>query len=308
MKQLSNVEETLKVCKALGSSIRMELIGILAQNKEVNLNELARQLNIANSAVTQHMKILQEADIIDIKLTTGKRGLQKICYLKEHKFMIDILLDIAKENIYQVDIPVGGYTKYSIYPTCGLSTKDSIIGEVDDPRYFDAPEKSEASIIWLGKGYVEYRIPNYLKSNHKMRELQISMEISSEAPGICQKWPSDIHFYLNDTLLGYWTSPGDFGDVKGIYTPSWWPINWNQYGLLKLLSINKEGCFIDGRKIADLDIDYFNIDYKSDIIFRVGVPNDAINIGGLTLFGKGFGNYNQDISVRAIFEEKESKE
>ena len=48
MKQLSNVEETLKVCKALGSSIRMELIGILAQNKEVNLNELARQLNIAN--------------------------------------------------------------------------------------------------------------------------------------------------------------------------------------------------------------------------------------------------------------------
>lgn len=308
MRQLSNMEETLVICKALGSSVRMEMVGILAQNKEVNLNELSRQLNISNGAITQHMKILKEADIIDIKLTSGKRGVQKICYLKEHKFMIDILLDVAKENMYNVEIPVGGYTKHSVYPTCGISTKTSIIGEVDDPRYFDAPEKSEAGIVWLGKGYLEYRIPNYLKANHKMTELQISMEISSEAPGVCQDWPSDIHFYLNDTLLGYWTSPGDFGNVTGIYTPSWWPINWNQFGMLKLLSINKEGSFIDGRKIADIGINYFNIDYKSDIILRIGVPSDATNVGGLTLFGKGFGNYNQDISIRALFEEKESRE
>lgn len=304
MRRLSNIEETIAICKALGSSVRMEIIQILAHQREVNLNELAKQLNITNGAVTQHMKILQEVDIVDVKLMSGKRGAQKIGYLKENKFMIDILLDVARENLYNVEIPVGGYNNHTVYPTCGISTQSAIIGEVDDPRYFDAPERREAGIVWLGKGYLEYKIPNYLKANQKIEELQISLEISSEAPGVCEEWPSDIHFYLNDELLGYWTSPGDFGNVVGIYTPNWWPVNWNQYGLLKLVLVNKEGCFIDGRKISDLSIDHFEIDYKSDITFKLGVPENAANVGGLTVFGKGFGNYNQDISVRVIFEEK----
>lgn len=304
MRRLSNIEETIAICKALGSSVRMEIIQILAHQREVNLNELAKQLNITNGAVTQHMKILQEVDIVDVKLMSGKRGAQKIGYLKENKFMIDILLDVARENLYNVEIPVGGYNNHTVYPTCGISTQSAIIGEVDDPRYFDAPERREAGIVWLGKGYLEYKIPNYLKANQKIEELQISLEISSEAPGVCEEWPSDIHFYLNDELLGYWTSPGDFGNVVGIYTPNWWPVNWNQYGLLKLVLVNKEGCFIDGRKISDLSIDHFEIDYKSDITFKLGVPENAPNVGGLTVFGKGFGNYNQDISVRVIFEEK----
>ena len=95
-----------------------------------------------------------------------------------------------------------------------------------------------------------------------------------------------------------YTSPGDFGDVKGIFTPEWWYPNWNQYGLLKLLVINKKGTFIDGLKISDVTIDTFKLNYKSTIKFRLGVPDDAQHVGGLTIFGKSFGNYNQDINVR----------
>ena len=61
-------------------------------------------------------------------------------------------------------------------------------------------------------------------------------------------------FYLNDLRLGSWTSPGDFGDIKGLFTPGWWPGNWNQYGQLKLLVVNKKGTFIDGLKISDMRI------------------------------------------------------
>jgi predicted transcriptional regulator len=303
MRQVSNIEETIALCKALSSPVRMEIIQILSRNKEINLNEIATQLNITNGAITQHMKILDEAGIIDVSLESGKRGSQKICTLRENKFLIDILLDISKESMYQVAIPVGSYTQYKAYPTCGIATRYSIVGEVDDPRYFDDPQRSEAGIVWVGKGYFEYRIPNYLKAKQRLIELQIAVELSSEAPGVCDEWPSDIYFYLNGTALGYWTSPGDFGAMKGIYTPAWWPENFNQYGLLKLLTITKEGTFIDGNKISDYTINSFEIDYKKDIIFRIGVPEEAVNIGGLTLFGKGFGNYNQDINIRAIFEE-----
>ena len=66
-----------------------------------------------------------------------------------------------------------------------------------------------------------------------------------------------------------WTSPGDFGDVHGMFTPQWWPQNWNQYGLLKLLVINDYGTYIDGLKISDVST-LASPDYSSDIRLRRG--------------------------------------
>ncbi|MCX4319297.1 MAG: transcriptional regulator, partial [Lachnospiraceae bacterium] len=110
-----------------------------------------------------------------------------------------------------------------------------------------------------------------------------------------------IRFYLNDICIGTWTSPGDFGDVKGIFTPEWWPPNWNQYGLLKLIIINKKGTFIDGLKISDVTINDFNLDYRSSLRLKMAIEEDADHVGGLTLFGKSFGNYGQDIQVRLYY-------
>ena len=97
--------------------------------------------------------------------------------------------------------------------------------------------------------------------------------------------------------IGTWTSPGDFGDVRGIFTPDWWFPNWNQYGLLKMLVINKKGTFIDGLQISDVTIRDFNLDYRSSMKLRMAVNDNAEHVGGLTIFGKSFGNYGQDIKV-----------
>ena len=94
-----------------------------------------------------------------------------------------------------------------------------------------------------------------------------------------------------------WTSPGAFGDVPGIFTPDWWFPNWNQYGLLKLIVINKHGTFVDGLKISDVSINEFDLTSNSKIKFRFAVDKDAEHPGGFTLFGKTFGNYAQDIKV-----------
>ena len=42
----------------------------------------------------------------------------------------------------------------------------------------------------------------------------------------------------------------------------------------------------------------FDFDYRSTIKLRLEVEEDAEHVGGLTIFGKTFGNYNQDIDVR----------
>lgn len=300
MIHITKLEESLPLFKALSSDVRIEIINILTQYKQLNMNELSEKLNLTNGAVTMHIKKLEECGIIKTTNLTGKHGLQKICSIHEDKFIIDIGVEDS-DNSYDIDMSIGHYSSYDISPTCGIATQEKLIGEVDNPNYFADPERINADILWFTKGYIEYRIPNYLKPNETFSELQISMEISSEAPGICNIWPSDIHFSINDINVGSWTSPGDYGDSKGILTPSWWFPNWNQYGLLKLLLVNNFGTFIDGIKISDVTLNDLKLDYKSDILLRLAVPEETKHVGGLTIFGKNFGNYNQGINVRLIY-------
>lgn len=301
MLHIQSLDEAIPIFKALGSEIRIEIIKLLLNNKQMNMNELATELNISNGALTGHIKKLEDAGIITIVNEFSGHGNQKKCSVYLDKILFDFYPDKIPENIYQTEIKIGQYSNYEIYPTCGLASSQSLIGEVDDPRYFAHPERYDANIIWFTKGYVEYIIPNFIPTSQKIDQISISAELGSEAPGINDIWPSDIHFYLNDICIGSWTSHGDFGETRGIFTPEWWFPNWNQYGLLKLLVINHKGTFIDGLKISDVKITDFNFDFKSSIKLKLAVPETAQRIGGLTIFGKNFGNYNQNIDVRISY-------
>ncbi|MCL6458608.1 MAG: transcriptional regulator, partial [Gorillibacterium sp.] len=203
-------------------------------------------------------------------------------------------------ELHLIEIPVGHYTDFHIEPTCGLATVEKVIGTFDEPRCFLDPKRVDAKILWLGKGFVEYKVPNFLLKGEIPIELEISLELSSEAPFTNDNWPSDITFSLNGIDLGVWTSPGDFGGSRGKYTPDWWMSDINQYGLLKMLKINSNGTFIDGEKLSNVTIDQLDVQNRQ-WSFRISVLDDAVNVGGLTLFGAGFGNYNQDILFKLYY-------
>lgn len=303
MLHVKNLDEGLEIFKALGSELRINIIKLLQENHEMNMNELATSLGITNGALTSHIKKLEESGIIQVMTERGSHGNQKVCKVAVDKIMVDVESEENEEdqNIYNTEVKVGHYSDYEVYPTCGLATSQAIVGEVDDPRYFSHPDRINAGILWFTKGYIEYIIPNLLPSATKIDQITVSLEISSEAPGINNDWPSDISILLNDVKIGTWTSPGDYGDVQGIFTPDWWFPNWNQYGLLKMIVINKKGTFVDGLKISDVTINEFNLDYKSTVRFKFEIEEDAKNVGGITIFGSEFGNYNQDIKVRIAY-------
>ncbi|MDO4513163.1 MAG: winged helix-turn-helix transcriptional regulator [Lachnospiraceae bacterium] len=298
MLHITSLEDGLDLFKALGSEVRISIIKLLLSHKGMNMNELASSLNITNGALTSHIKKLEDCGIVQTSSESAGHGNQKICTIKLDKILIDLDDEKELQNIYKTEIKIGHYCDYQVYPTCGISTSTAMIGEVDDPRYFAHPDRFNADILWFTKGYVEYNIPNFIPNHQKIDQIMISVEISSEAPGINSIWPSDIYFYMNNICIGKWISPGDFGDVRGIFTPDWWFPNWNQYGLLKMIVINRRGTFIDGLQISDVSLNDFNFDYRSNIKFRFEVPDSAEHVGGITLFGKTFGNYNQDIDVR----------
>ena len=297
MIHITSLDDGLETFKALGSDTRIQILNILLENEQMSMNQLATELNISNGALTGHIKKLEECGLINISNESAGHGNQKMCSVTQDRIIVDIKKPIDYKNVFETEIKVGQFSRHQVWPTCGIATSESVIGEFDDIRYFNHPDRFTANILWFTKGYVEYTIPNLIPSNQRITQLSISAELSSEAPGIDNNWPSDISFYINDTKIGMWTSTGDFGDVHGMFTPQWWPQNWNQCGLLKLLVINDYGTYIDGLKISDVSTLSLHLDYSSDIRLRLAVENDSEHVGGITLYGKSFGNYDQDIRV-----------
>ena len=297
MMHITSLDEGLELFKALGSDVRVQILKLLLENKQMSMNQLASRLNITCGALTAHIKKLESCGLVAISNAFAAHGNQKMCSIGTNKILIEIEKEANYQNTHVTELKVGHYSDRNICPTCGLATASALIGETDDFRYFDHPDRFNAEILWFTKGYVEYTIPNFIPRNQKIVGISISCEISSEAPGVNSNWPSDISFFLNDVPIGMWTSPGDYGDSRGLLTPDWWPMNWNQYGLLKLLTVTDNGSFIDGLKISDVTIKDLDLKPGKAIRFRMGVQEDATNVGGLTIFGKSFGNYGQDIRV-----------
>jgi len=287
--------ENMDFLEAISSETRVKIISMLNEGP-LNIGDIAANLGISTAIVTRHIQKLEKARIVRSENVAGKRGMQKICYLDMDMATLRFRSRSKSEDYYIHTIPVGQYISYNVKPTCGLASEKGVIGIIDDPRYFADPDHIKASILWFGSGWVEYRLPNYLLSNQTAKSMEISLEICSEAPGYNENWPSDISFHVNGVNLGTWTCPGDFGSNRGVLTPDWWN-NQTQYGLLKNILVNEKGSFIDGLKMSDVTINDLNLVYGKDIILRIANYEDARNVGGVTIFGKNFGNYNQDIKI-----------
>lgn len=298
MIHIKSPEEGAALFKALGSDIRIAIVKILLEEPDMSMNELAGRLNITAGALTGHVKKLEECGVLKVSAEGTGHGNVKRCSVVPDRILIDFRPKDVNKNTWQVSLKVGQFSECEVWPTCGMASKEGLIGELDDVRYFTHPARFAADILWFGRGYVEYTVPCFIPVGSRIDCLTISAELSSEAPGVNEVWPSDISFSVDGVLLGKWTSPGDFGNQRGRLNPEWWHDSLNQYGFLKMLTVNHEGTFIDGRKLSDVNLDVLALDDRRGIRLRFAVDGDSDHVGGMTLFGRSFGNYERDIEVR----------
>ncbi|MCR2803546.1 ArsR/SmtB family transcription factor [Paenibacillus soyae] len=294
-------ENNLPLFEALASNVRIKIIELLGQEPMI-MKDLASALGLSNSIITMHVKKLERADLVRTEMIPGKGASQKLCTLVADRIeLVFPSKGLIPRNFHITNISIGHFTDFDVVPTCGLASKYKIIGDgFDDPRYFLDPERVDAKILWFSKGFISYKIPNYLKPDEEPEELELTMELASEAPLSNEHWPSDISFTFNGFPIGKWTSPGDFGGTRGKYTPEWWNIEMNQYGLLVHIRINADGTFIEGTKVSDYTIGNVDIN-RLQWDLKLEVKEDAKNIGGLTIYGAGFGNYYQDIVSKLTY-------
>jgi predicted transcriptional regulator len=298
MRYVYGIDNIVNLFSVLDSEPRLAIINYLNEYTTATMNALALKLGVTHSAITAHIKALAACDLVFVREERGDRGPRKLISLNRERIQVDLVGHTRDRIIREMPIPIGSFTAFDIKPPCALASGEEVIGQVDDPGAFFLPEHSEAEILWFASGFVEYSIPVPADLKNRIEKIEITMEISSEAPGICEEWPSDITFILNGINAGIWLSPGDYGEIKGRLNPQWWDESWNQYGLLKYLSITREGTYMDDIQLSACTIDQLFKNDSENLTIRIAVLEDSKNVGGVTLFGEKFGNYRLPMSVR----------
>lgn len=289
------------VLKGLASPVRVRILQLLNGGGRLNVNEISRALSLPQSTIATNVQMLEEAGLIVTETVKARKGQQKICSARYDEILLRFNGETRRRDssLVEVAMPLGLFTNAEVSAPCGLCSTEGIVGLLDVPDSFLDPSRVQAALLWFGRGHVEYKFPNNAKLlNRKVESIEFSMELSSEVPGTNMNWPSDITLWVNDIDAGTWTSPGDFGDKRGVFTPAWWKLEGSQYGKLKTWRIADSGTFIDGVRISDLTVDDFDLEKHHSIRMRLGIDPGAEHPGGVNIFGKGFGNYDQDILMR----------
>ena len=294
-------DENRDAINALAAPVRLAILKLLRQTGPMNVNMISAALQLPQSTIATNIKVLEAARLIHTEAAKARKGQQKICSVPFDGVLIrlDGAAPKQRDDLVEVAMPIGLYTSCEVSAPCGLCSTEGVIGLLDVPDFFLDPGRMRASLAWFGRGFVEYKFPNNARLLEKSVEaLEFSMEMSSEVPGTNVNWPSDISIWVNGVKVGTWTSPGDFGDKRGTYTPRWWKLAGSQYGRLVTWRISERGSFVDKAQVSKVDIGRLELGKHHSIRLRIGIDEGAKHPGGVNIFGKGFGNYDQDILMR----------
>lgn len=291
------------ILRSLASEVRVRILEHLTRKGPRNVNQVADELDLPQSTVSSNIQVLVDAGLVQTRSEKGRKGSQKIC----HSTFTELLIAFKDREPAQaadtidVAMPIGLYTRAEVSAPCGLCSPEGVIGLLDVPDTFLDPDRMRAGLLWFTRGFVEYQFPNNAKlAGTAVAALELSVELSSEVPGTSKNWPSDITATINGREIDTWTSPGDFGDKRGKFTPDWWKLAGSQYGDLKRWRVTAEGTFRDGQRVSDCRLADLGLNDHRSIRVRIGVKEDARHPGGLNIFGRGFGNHDQDITLRLV--------
>lgn len=287
----------LDISRALSSPERIAILKIL-NSQSMSVKELSNVLGSPMSTTLLNVNILANCNLIKIEETITKKGRSKLCCRICDSVSFDLFESISNEvAMAKYELPIGNYVDYDVSSVgCGIATKEHTLGVDNDPTVFFDNERFKAGYIWFKQGFLTYRLPNKSIPS-KLNKMSISMEICSEAPFYRNDWKSEITLFICDKEIGTWISPGDFGGRRGKQNPAWWSDALTQFGILTIWEIREDGSYVNDVKISDVSINDLDLKKEDYISLKIGVKKDAKYVGGLSLFGKSFGDYNQDILV-----------
>lgn len=284
------------IIQALNTPVRRKIMSLL-RSSSYSIAGLARKLKLPISTISFHVNILKIAGFITVTVKRNTRGNAKLIARHVDRLSIDFVTEphASKKQQFVQQIPLGSFTDAKVEAGCGMASERGIIVADDMPGAFYSPERISAQIIWFSKGYLEYRIPNYMLKDKNVNAVTLSMELCSEAPNYNNEWESEIAFGINQVEVATYLSPGDFGGRRGRLNPEWWSDYSSQYGLIKTIRITNECVYLDETPVSTYNIEKLKLTEGDYFVFRIGVKEDAHHKGGVNIFGEKFGDFAQGL-------------
>ena len=294
----SNFDKQIAVFgQAISSPIRLKIFRQINQSP-MTLVEVAKKNNITNSTALFHLKLLQKAHMITSRYLPGKKGKAQVYFVYfDGVFFKRKALVEESLQIFEQSVKVGQYVDIDC-KVVGIATQKTQMPIGLKPYCND---RFDAELLWTDGGKVTYALDNSFCKNSTVQELNFSLEICSEARFYRNDWKSNITFAVNSTELLTYTSPGDFGGVRGKLNPDWWGNENTQYGILINISVMQDGTYLNSQKVSSVTINDLKIEQDKKLLFSIFNKPNAEHYGGFNLFGKNFGNYPQDILFTAKY-------
>ncbi|TDN23508.1 transcriptional regulator, partial [Lactobacillus crispatus] len=86
-------EQIIRITRALNHPIRIQILYYLNDNQKSSVNNLVKQFDVSQPAISRHLRILEEA-----KLVKSERVRQERYYSLEDKHVIKIL-DVLRQHV-----------------------------------------------------------------------------------------------------------------------------------------------------------------------------------------------------------------
>ena len=112
MRELFTQNEIAIFSKALSSKLRVEILQYLAAYPGTGMMELADFFKVSRAAITQNIRQLNEAGLVEFGQSADDSGARKSCYLTEQQFMLNLGRQFQKQKIYSTEIPIGQFINY----------------------------------------------------------------------------------------------------------------------------------------------------------------------------------------------------
>ena len=96
MLYFDSIDDAAEVFKALSTPMRLKIMEMISEDNEMSMNDLAEALGLTNSAISLHVSKLEQAGLVSIHTTAGKRGSMKIVKPIHDRLLVN--LTPAKEK------------------------------------------------------------------------------------------------------------------------------------------------------------------------------------------------------------------
>ena len=293
-------ERINKIGKAISHPIRTRIMAQLHEYPKT-ISEIAKLNDISIKDALFHVNVLVESGIVKkISLPADKNGVNIYAATST-----DIYLNYAQEDVcdietYTQEIPVGMYADARFDSVFRMASQKEVI-RLDEKDAFN-PIRKEASLLWTNGGMVTYSFGKNFSTTQHIESINFSFEICSETNGFRNDYKSDITISVNGIKLGIFTCDGDFGDIEGKCNPPFWGRTYTQYGHLLVINITNDGTYINHRLVSKITIEDIKLNEHDDLRLTIENERNAKHYGGFNLFGKGFGNYDQDILLTVNYD------